>query len=100
MKTGRKISLIYSGITIGLIIIAGVVFYFFASNYVHSLYFHYLEEKAHAVAEEKFSKDELDPREISECRTAQKELDPYVAGTVYSYRRPSRGTTRLARIFL
>lgn len=61
MKTGRKISLIYSGITIGLIIIAGVVFYFFASNYVHSLYFHYLEEKAHAVAEEKFSKDELDP---------------------------------------
>lgn len=28
MKTGRKISLIYSGITIGLIIIAGVVFYF------------------------------------------------------------------------
>ena len=32
MKTGRKISLIYSGITIGLIIIAGVVFYFFASN--------------------------------------------------------------------
>ncbi|MDD5861029.1 MAG: HAMP domain-containing sensor histidine kinase [Prevotella sp.] len=61
MKTGRKISLIYSGITIGLIIIAGVVFYFFASNYVHNLYFHYLEEKAHAVAEEKFSKDELDP---------------------------------------
>lgn len=61
MKAGRKISLIYSGITIGLIIIAGVVFYFFASNYVHSLYFHYLEEKAHAVAEEKFSKDELDP---------------------------------------
>lgn len=61
MKTGRKISLIYSGITIGLIIIAGLVFYLFASNYVHSLYFHYLEEKAHAVAEEKFSKDELDP---------------------------------------
>jgi two-component system sensor histidine kinase ArlS len=61
MRTGKKISLIYSGITIGLIIIAGVVFYIFASNYVHNLYFHYLEEKAHAVAEEKFSKDELDP---------------------------------------
>lgn len=61
MKTGHKISLIYSGITIGLLLIAGMVFYFFSSNYIRNLYFHYMQEKAHAVAEEKFSKDELDP---------------------------------------
>jgi signal transduction histidine kinase len=61
MKTGHKISLIYSGITIGLLLVAGMVFYFFSSNYIRNLYFHYMEEKAHAVAEEKFSKDELDP---------------------------------------
>ena len=61
MKTGHKISLIYSGITIGLLLVAGLVFYFFSSNYIRNLYFHYMEEKAHAVAEEKFSKDELDP---------------------------------------
>ncbi len=61
MKTGHKISLIYSGITIGLLLIAGIVFYFFSSNYIRNLYFHYMQEKAHAVAEEKFSKDELDP---------------------------------------
>lgn len=61
MKTGHKISLIYSGITIGLILIAGLMFYFFTSNYIRNLYFHYMQEKAHAVAEEKFSKDELDP---------------------------------------
>lgn len=61
MKTGHKISLIYSGITIGLLLIAGLVFYFFSSNYIRNLYFHYMQEKAHAVAEEKFSKDELDP---------------------------------------
>ena len=61
MKTGHKLSLIYSGITIGLILIAGLVFYFFTSNYIRNLYFHYMQEKAHAVAEEKFSKDELDP---------------------------------------
>lgn len=61
MKPGHKISLIYSGITIGLVLVAGMVFYFFASNYIRNLYFHYMEEKAHAVAEEKFSKDELDP---------------------------------------
>ena len=61
MKPGHKISLIYSGITIGLLLVAGLVFYFFSSNYIRNLYFHYMEEKAHAVAEEKFSKDELDP---------------------------------------
>ena len=61
MRTGHKISLIYSGITIGLLLVAGLVFYFFSSNYIRNLYFHYMEEKAHAVAEEKFSKDELDP---------------------------------------
>lgn len=61
MKAGHKISLIYSGITIGLLLIAGMVFYFFCSNYIRNLYFHYMQEKAHAVAEEKFSKDELDP---------------------------------------
>lgn len=61
MRTGHKISLIYSGITIGLLLVAGLVFYFFSSNYIRNLYFHYMEEKAHAVAEEKFSKDESDP---------------------------------------
>lgn len=61
MKTGHKISLIYSGITIGLLLVTGMVFYFFSSNYIRNLYFHYMEEKAHAVVEEKFSKDEFDP---------------------------------------
>ena len=61
MKAGHKISIIYSGITIGLVLIAGLVFYFFSSNYIRNLYSHYMQEKAHAVAEEKFSKDELDP---------------------------------------
>jgi two-component system sensor histidine kinase ArlS len=60
MKTSGKISIIYSLITIGLILIAGVVFYFFSSGYTQSLYYRYLEEKAHAVAEEKFSVDEVD----------------------------------------
>lgn len=61
MKIGNKISLIYSGITIGLVVIAGLIIYVCASNYTQNIYYHYLEEKAHALAEEKFSKDELDP---------------------------------------
>jgi len=60
MKTSRKISSIYSLITTGLILIAGVVFYFFSSGYTQNLYYKYLEEKAHAVAEEEFSIDEVD----------------------------------------
>jgi signal transduction histidine kinase len=60
MKTGRKISIIYSFITIGLILITGVVFYFFSSSYTQNLYYEYLQEKAHAVAEEQFSVDEVD----------------------------------------
>ena len=60
MKTSRKISIIYSLITIGLILITGVVFYFFSSGYTDGLYYKYLNEKAHAVAEEKFSMDEVD----------------------------------------
>jgi signal transduction histidine kinase len=61
MNTGKKISLIYSGITIGLVTITSLIFYVCTSNYTRNIYYHYLEEKAHAVAEEKFSEDELDP---------------------------------------
>ena len=60
MKIGNKISLIYSGITIGLVVITALLFFFVAFNYTQSIYFSYLEEKAHAVAEEKFTEDELD----------------------------------------
>lgn len=60
MKDSRKISWIYSAITIGFVIIAGVVFYFLSSAYIENLYFKYLSEKAHAVATERFEEDELD----------------------------------------
>lgn len=61
MKIGNKISLIYSMITIGLVVITALIFFFIASNFTQSIYYKYLEEKAHALAEERFSEDELDP---------------------------------------
>ena len=61
MKESRKISFIYSGITIGLVAIAGIVFYLFASHYTENLYYKYLNEKARVVAQEKFEKDEMEP---------------------------------------
>ena len=61
MKIGKKISVLYSGITIGLVVITVIIFYICASRYTEDIYYSYLEEKAHALAEEKFSEDELDP---------------------------------------
>lgn len=61
IKASRKIPWIYSGITICLVVIAGIAFYFLSSHYIENLYYNYLEEKAHLVAIEKFEKDELDP---------------------------------------
>ena len=60
MKESRKISWIYSAITITLVIMAGAVFSLLSSRYIENLYFKYLSEKAHAVAVERFEKDELD----------------------------------------
>lgn len=61
MKESRKISWIYSAITITLVVMAGVVFYWLTSQYIENLYFKYLSEKAHVVATERFEKDEMDP---------------------------------------
>lgn len=60
MKESSKISLLYSVITITFVIMAGGVFYILSSSYIENLYFKYLSEKAHAVAVERFEKDELD----------------------------------------
>lgn len=60
MKAGHKISLLYSSITISTVVIIGVVFYFFSTNYTDSLYYRYLQEKAHLIGMERFEKDELD----------------------------------------
>jgi len=60
-KASRRLPWIYSGITIGMVVIAGIVFYFMSSQYIESLYYDYLMEKAHIIAMEKFKKDELDP---------------------------------------
>ena len=60
MRPGRKISLIYSGIAIVLVLMAGLVFYLLSSRYTERLYYRYLEEKAQVVAMERFEKDELD----------------------------------------
>lgn len=51
----------YSAITILLVVMVAGIFYLYSSSYAKSLYYKYLEEKAHIIAVEKFDKDELDP---------------------------------------
>lgn len=46
MKTGNKIALFYTAITIGIISVVTVVFYFVATDYISRLYYSYLTEKA------------------------------------------------------
>ena len=60
MKPSRKISLIYTLITIGLVLIACGVFFILSSRYTETLYYRYLSEKTQIVAMERFEKDELD----------------------------------------
>jgi two-component system sensor histidine kinase ArlS len=67
MKTSGKISIIYSLITIGSDTDSGrgVLFLFFGLH-TESVLSNILEEKAHAVAEEKFSVDEVDSDHVSQ----------------------------------
>ena len=51
MKTGNKIAFFYTAITVGVIAIVTVAFYFIATNYISRLYYSYLTEKAYATAE-------------------------------------------------
>ena len=51
MKTGNKIALFYTAITIGIISVVTAVFYFLATDYISRLYYSYLTEKATPTAE-------------------------------------------------
>ena len=42
MKIGKKISVLYSGITIGLVVITAIIFYICASRYTEDIYYIYL----------------------------------------------------------
>ena len=60
MKTGNKIALFYSAITIGVIAVVTLVFYLVSTSYISRLYYSYLTEKAYATAQKHWEKDETD----------------------------------------
>ena len=60
MTVGSKISLVYSALTIMLVVAIGTACWLAVGTYCERLYFRHLEEKARFVAMERFEKDELD----------------------------------------
>lgn len=58
MKTGTKIALFYSAITVGVIALIIFLFYWMATGYMDRLYYSYLTEKAFATAAKHWEKDE------------------------------------------
>lgn len=60
MKTGNKIALFYTAVTVGIIAVVTLIFYFVMTGYSNRLYDSYLTEKAYATAEKHWEKDEVD----------------------------------------
>lgn len=76
MTTGKKISIIYSAMTLALVILAGAICYVVFYRYTENVYFSYLEEKAHAVAVERFERDELPPDKYAKVVEMRKSAIP------------------------
>jgi len=70
MKTGNKIALFYSAITIGVIAVVTLVFYWVSTSYISRLYYSYLTEKAYATAQKHWEKDEHRRRHLCPYPTA------------------------------
>ena len=79
MKTGNKIALFYTAITIGIISVVTVVFYFVATDYISRLYYSYLTEKAYATAQKHWEKDELDEEDYARIQQHYEETLPVAA---------------------
>ena len=79
MKTGDKIALFYTAITIGIISMVTVVFYFVATDYINRLYYSYLTEKAYATAQKHWEKDELNEEDYARIQQHYEETLPVAA---------------------
>lgn len=76
MKTGNKIALFYSAITMGIIVVVTLIFYFVSTRYISHLYYSYLTEKAYATAEKHWEKDEADDESYARIQQRYEETLP------------------------
>lgn len=76
MKTGNKIALFYSAVTLGVIAVVTLCFYLIATRYIERLYYSYLTEKAYATAEKHWEKDEVDAESYARIQERYEETLP------------------------
>lgn len=76
MKTGNKIAFFYTAMTVGIIAIVTIIFYFVATSYISRLYYSYLTEKAYAIAEKHWEKDEVDEESYARIQKRYDETLP------------------------
>lgn len=76
MKTGNKIALFYSTVTLGVIAAVTLCFYLIATSYIERLYYSYLTEKAYATAEKQWKKDEVDAESYARIQERYEETLP------------------------
>ncbi len=76
MRTGNKIALFYSAITIGVIAAVTLVFYLASASYISRLYYSYLTEKAYATAQKHWERDEADDESYARIQRRYEETLP------------------------
>ena len=76
MKTGNKIALFYTAVTVGIVAVVAVIFYFFTARSVSRLYYSYLTEKAYVIAQKHWEKDELNEADYAQIQQRYEETLP------------------------
>lgn len=76
MKTGTKIALFYTAITVGVIAVVILLFYFITIGSIVRLYDSFLIEKAYATAEKHWKKDEVDAQSYARIQQRYEQTLP------------------------
>ena len=76
LNLGRKISIFFSLIAIGMVLVVALVFYHVVSWNVSELHYRYLEDKAQLIAIEKFEYEEMDSLKYQNLQRSRQNTVP------------------------
>lgn len=97
MKAGSKIAFFYTAITVGIILVVATLCYFIAISYINRLYYSYLTEKAYAIAEKHWEKDEVDEESYARIQKRYEETFPVATEMLLNADSMAETHTALAR---
>lgn len=76
MKTGNKIAVFYTAVTVGIFTVVSVLFYLISTHYIDRLYDSYLTEKAYITAGKYWEKDETDADDYADIQSKYEKTWP------------------------